>query len=130
MPRPTSRTVLEQTVCVRPNGNPDEDAGQFEIAIARSSRPGETGIACHIQRICMTTTVRVSDETKDRLERLKREGESFDGLLDRLSRNETDIDAVAGSFDRPEDEGLAESVTRAHEELNRSLERRVDESEQ
>ena len=57
-------------------------------------------------------------------------GESFDGLLDRLSRNETDIDAVAGSFDRPEDEGLAESVTRAHEELNRSLERRVDESEQ
>ena len=78
----------------------------------------------------MTTTVRVSDETKGRLERLKREGESFDGLLDRLSRNETDIDAVAGSFDRPEDEGLAESVTRAHEELNRSLERRVDESEQ
>ncbi|PSQ04434.1 hypothetical protein BRC92_04200 [Halobacteriales archaeon QS_4_69_31] len=78
----------------------------------------------------MTTTVRVSDETRDRLERVKREGESFDGLLDRLSRNETDIDAVAGSFDRPEDEGLAESVTRAHEELNRSLERRVDESEQ
>jgi len=77
----------------------------------------------------MTTTIRVSDETKDRLERLKREGESFDELLDRLSRGEKDIEAMAGSFDRPEDEGLSESVSQAHNELNQSLEDRIDGSE-
>jgi predicted CopG family antitoxin len=78
----------------------------------------------------MTTTIRVSDEIKARLERLKREGESFDELLDRLSRAEKDIEAIAGSFDRPEDEGVAETVTQAHEELNQSLENRIDGSEQ
>jgi|GEM_PF-306627 len=78
----------------------------------------------------MTTTIRVSDEIKDRLERLKREGESFDELLDRLSREEKDIEAIAGSFDRPEDEGLAESVNQTHAKLNQSLENRIDGSEQ
>jgi predicted CopG family antitoxin len=78
----------------------------------------------------MTTTIRVSDEIKDRLERLKREGESFDELLDRLSRDEKDIEAIAGSFDRPEDEGLTESVNQTHERLNRSLENRTNGSEQ
>jgi predicted CopG family antitoxin len=78
----------------------------------------------------MTTTIRVSDDIKDRLERLKRDGETFDELLDRLSRDEKDIEAIAGSFDRPEDDGLAESVTQTHEELNESLEERTDRSEQ
>jgi len=78
----------------------------------------------------MTTTIRVSDEIKDRLKRLKREGESYDELLDRLTRGEKDIEAIAGSFDRPADEGLADSVTQAHEKMNRSLENRIDGSEQ
>lgn len=78
----------------------------------------------------MTTTIRVSDDIKDRLERLKRDDETFDELLDRLSRDEKDIEAIAGSFDRPEDEGLAESVNQAHEELNESLEDRMERSEQ
>lgn len=71
----------------------------------------------------MTTTIRVSDETKDRLERLKREGESFDDLLKHLIR----IEATAGILDRPEDEGLSESVSQTHEELTQSLEDRTDE---
>jgi len=78
----------------------------------------------------MTTTIRVSDDVKDRLERLKREGETFDELLDRLSRDEKDIDAIAGSFDRPEDEGLSESVTHTHNKLNESLEERTGRSTQ
>lgn len=78
----------------------------------------------------MTTTIRVSDDVKDRLERLKREGESFDELLDRLSRDEKDIDAIAGSFDRPEDEGLSESINQAHKEVSESLEDRTERSEQ
>ncbi|QSG09444.1 antitoxin VapB family protein [Halapricum desulfuricans] len=78
----------------------------------------------------MTTTIRVSDDVKDRLERLKRDDETFDELLDRLSRDEKDIEAIAGSFDRPEDEGLSESVIQTHEELNESLEDRTERSEQ
>ncbi|MUV90204.1 hypothetical protein GJ629_10150 [Halapricum sp. CBA1109] len=78
----------------------------------------------------MTTTIRVSDDTKARLERLKRDDETFDELLARLSRDEKDIEAIAGSFDRPEDEGLGESVTETHEELNESFEERTERSEQ
>ncbi len=74
----------------------------------------------------MTTTIRVSDEIKDRLERLKRDDETYNELLDRLSRAEKDVDAIAGSFDRPEDDGLAESVSQAYETLSQSLDDRTE----
>lgn len=46
----------------------------------------------------MSTSIRVSEETKDKLERIKREGESFDDLLDRLADIEDTMSASAGAW--------------------------------
>ena len=43
----------------------------------------------------MSTTLRVSDETKAKLEALKDEDETFDELLDRLTRRESPLEAGA-----------------------------------
>ncbi len=43
----------------------------------------------------MSTTIRVSDETKRKLEALKREDETFDELLGRLTRYERPMEAGA-----------------------------------
>lgn len=43
----------------------------------------------------MSTSIRVSDETKAKLEALKREGETFDELLERLASYETPMEAGA-----------------------------------
>jgi len=69
-------------------------------------------------------TIRVSDEVKDRLEDLKREDESFDDLLDRLSRTEKDVEASAG-FLQDVDDDFESRVARAHDELNESIETRL-----
>ena len=43
----------------------------------------------------MSTTLRVSDETKAKLEALKDEDETFDELLDRLTSHERPLEAGA-----------------------------------
>jgi predicted CopG family antitoxin len=73
----------------------------------------------------MSTSIRISDETKAKLERLKREGESFDDLLDRLARSEKDVEEMAGFGP----EGIDEHMKEKHEELNESFERRKAQSE-
>jgi predicted CopG family antitoxin len=72
------------------------------------------------------STIRVSDEVKERLRDLKREGESFDDLLDRLSRTEKDVEKIAASLGEINDGGLEERMRDAHEELNESIENRIE----
>lgn len=68
-------------------------------------------------------TIRVSDEVKERLRDLKRDDESFNDLLDRLSRSEKDVEKMAGFLSDFDDGNLAEDVQEAHEDLNESLRR-------
>ncbi|CCQ33378.1 putative ACR protein [Halorhabdus tiamatea SARL4B] len=71
------------------------------------------------------STIRVSDEVKERLRALKRDDESFDELLDRLSRREKDIEEIAGSLAFLDEDGALEAEMRAaHDELNESLSHR------
>ena len=53
-------------------------------------------------RIPMSTSIRVSDDTKRMLERLKRQDETFDELLERLVRSENPIDIGAWSEEEAE----------------------------
>jgi predicted CopG family antitoxin len=70
----------------------------------------------------MSTSIRISDETKRKLEALKRDDESFDDLLSRIAvdRTEKDVRELAGFGD----EGLAEHMKQKREELNESFEER------
>jgi len=74
----------------------------------------------------MSSSIRISEETKKKLEARKREGESFDDLLDRLARTEKDVKEMAGWLAEEEAEGLSEHVQKKREELNESLEDRKD----
>ena len=67
----------------------------------------------------MPTSIRVSEETKRKLEALKRDDETFDELLDRLAvtRTPDDVGAMAG-FD---DEGIEDHMDETHEKLSESL---------
>lgn len=71
----------------------------------------------------MSTSIRISEETKRKLEAVKRDGETFDELLDRLaiSRTEADVREMAGFGG----EGVATGMKDAREELNDSLEDRA-----
>lgn len=69
------------------------------------------------------STIRVSDEVKERLRDLKRDDESFNDLLDRLSRTEKDVEAIAESLP-PIDDDAVEQMDEARERLNDSLEDR------
>lgn len=72
----------------------------------------------------MSTSIRISDETKRKLEAVKRDDETFDELLDRLvvDRTEEDVREMAGFGGEGIDEGMAE----AREELTESLEKRAN----
>jgi predicted CopG family antitoxin len=73
------------------------------------------------------SSIRVSDEVKERLRDLKREDESFNDLLDRLTRSEKDVEAMAGFLSEFDDGDLESDVRAAHAELNESLSARTDE---
>ena len=66
------------------------------------------------------STIRVSDEVKERLRDLKRDDESFNDLLDRLSRTEKDVEAVADALPSV-DENDVERMDDARDRLNDSL---------
>jgi predicted CopG family antitoxin len=61
----------------------------------------------------MSTSIRVSEQTKEKLDRLKRDSESFDELLDRLTNDEQPIEI--GAWD-------SETADRAREAIDRSRE--------
>jgi predicted CopG family antitoxin len=71
------------------------------------------------------STIRVSDEVKERLRDLKRDDESFNDLLDRLSRSEKDVEAIAQSLGEY-DERKQQEMEEAHRELSVSLDERAD----
>lgn len=68
----------------------------------------------------MTPSIRISEETKQKLEAVKRDGETFDELLDRLAvtRTPEDVEAMAGFTE----ECFEEHMKKTHDELSESLE--------
>ena len=70
------------------------------------------------------STIRVSDDVKERLRDLKRDDESFNDLLERLSRSEKDVEGIAGFLSEFDDGDLADDMHETHEELNESFENR------
>lgn len=77
----------------------------------------------------MSSSIRISEETKRKLEARKREGESFDDLLDRLARTEKDVEEMGGWLSENEAEKLEEHVQDKREKLNESLEQRKDQTD-
>jgi len=67
------------------------------------------------------STIRVTDEIKERLRDLKRDDESFNDLLDRLSRSRKDVEASAGFLEEVVGDDFEERVEEAHQELNESF---------
>lgn len=65
----------------------------------------------------MSTSIRVSDETKQLLEQLKRNEETFDELLERLAQREEPI--AIGSWNADEAERAREAVNRSRESFER-----------
>jgi predicted CopG family antitoxin len=65
----------------------------------------------------MSTSIRVSDDTKKMLERLKREDETFDELLERLAQSEKPINIGAWSEDQAD--RAREAVERSRESFER-----------
>jgi predicted CopG family antitoxin len=67
----------------------------------------------------MSTSIRITDETKQKLEAVKRDDETFDELLDRLVVNRTadDVAAMAGFAD----EGIDDQIKETHKKLSESL---------
>ena len=65
----------------------------------------------------MSTSIRVSDDTKQMLERLKREDETFDDLLERLALREKPIDI--GAWSEEEADRAREAVKRSRESFGR-----------
>lgn len=72
----------------------------------------------------MSTSIRISAETKAKLEAIKRDDETFDELLSRLAvtRTEADVRAMAGGGG----EGLAAHMERKREELSDSIDERTE----
>ena len=67
--------------------------------------------------IHMSTSIRVSDDTKRLLERLKREGETFDELLARLAQSERPIEI--GAWSEEEADRARAAVKRSRESFER-----------
>lgn len=65
----------------------------------------------------MSTSIRVSEETKAKLDRLKRDDESFDELLDRLATDEEPIDI--GSWDSETADRARDAVSQSRESFER-----------
>ncbi|CCQ33144.1 hypothetical protein HLRTI_002615 [Halorhabdus tiamatea SARL4B] len=72
----------------------------------------------------MSSSIRISEETKRKLEAVKRSDETFDELLARLAvdRTEGDVEALAGFAD----EGIEEHMREARADLADSLAERTD----
>ncbi|MFW5950206.1 MAG: DUF7557 family protein [archaeon] len=72
----------------------------------------------------MSSSIRISEETKRKLEAVKRPDETFDELLARLAvdRTEDDVDALAGFAE----EGIEQHMREARSEFGESLADRTD----
>ncbi|WP_135823220.1 DUF7557 family protein [Halostella litorea] len=68
----------------------------------------------------MSSSIRISDETKKKLELVKQDDETFDELLDRLATTEKDIKEKGGFAD----DSVVADMEQARNEMNQSLEER------
>jgi predicted CopG family antitoxin len=93
-------------------GHSIKDVGGFNT--------GKTSTILCIQYIRMSTSIRISEETKQKLEAVKRDDETFDELLDRLAvtRTPDDVEAMAGFGEG----GIEKHMKKTHDELSKSLE--------
>lgn len=71
----------------------------------------------------MSTSIRISEETKRKLEAIKRSDETFDELLARLAvdRTEADVEALAGFAD----EGIERHMRAARSDVKSDLDERT-----
>lgn len=74
----------------------------------------------------MSTTIRLSEETKGKLASLKREGESFDEALARILEEREERDLMAG-FGVLAGSETSDRVREAHEAMDRQIDQRVRE---
>lgn len=74
----------------------------------------------------MSTTIRLSEETKGKLAALKREGESYEEALARLLAAHEERDFEAG-FGILADSDTSERVRESHEAMDRQIGERVSE---
>jgi len=70
----------------------------------------------------MSTTIRVSEDTKSELSLLKEDNESWDEFLNRLARRDRDVDEIGGFAD----DGVVEDMKKAREEANEDWAGRID----
>jgi predicted CopG family antitoxin len=75
----------------------------------------------------MSTSIRISEETKAKLEAVRRENESFDDLLSRLvvDRSEGDIDDLLEMGEA----GVGEHMRQQNQELSATLDSSPDEGQ-
>lgn len=65
----------------------------------------------------MSTSIRVSEQTKAKLDRLKRDNESFNELLDRLVADEQPIEI--GAWDAETADNARKAISRSRESFER-----------
>lgn len=65
----------------------------------------------------MSTSIRVSEETKKKLDRLKRDDESFDELLERLATDKEPIEI--GSWDSDTADRARDAIDRSRKSFER-----------
>lgn len=65
----------------------------------------------------MSTSIRVSEATKDKLERLKRDDETFDELLARLAGDSEPV--AVGAWSEPEADEARAAIERSRESFDR-----------
>lgn len=70
----------------------------------------------------MSTSIRVSDETKSMLAVLKEDSESWDEFLARLARKERDVKKLGGFGTA----GIEESMAETHDEMNDAFAEAID----
>jgi predicted CopG family antitoxin len=63
---------------------------------------------------------------KERLRDFKRDNESFNDLLERLSRTEKDVEQIAENLSELGGDDFEGRMQEAHDELNESLEERIN----
>lgn len=71
----------------------------------------------------MSTSIRISDETKRKLEAIKRDDETFDELLDRLARSEKDVEEMGGFADDAIVDGMSDTREALRESFGERAER-------
>ena len=101
-------------------------SGALDVATNNTNRSGlsvrSSETPTHLEYIeyNMSSSIRISDETKKKLELMKREDETYDELLSRLATTEKDIQERGGFAD----DNVVEDMARAREEMNESLDAR------